>query len=97
MKYVYKITYPNGKIYVGKDSSNSFMTYFGSGDDEYIQRDFSPEQRRHFTVSKEIIWSSESASPEELSKKEMELIAAEGANNPKTEYNLFPPFTQARA
>ena len=29
MKIVYKVTYPNGKIYVGKDLTNT-ITYFGS-------------------------------------------------------------------
>ncbi|MDR2499522.1 MAG: hypothetical protein LBD37_00395 [Treponema sp.] len=92
MKVIYKITYPNGKIYVGRDSSESFMTYFGSGDEEYIQRDFKPEEMQDFTVRKEVIWSSEDATPEELSKKEIELIVSEGANNPAKGYNLFPKF-----
>jgi len=29
MKVIYKITYPNGKIYIGKDLTESF-NYFGS-------------------------------------------------------------------
>jgi hypothetical protein len=29
MKIIYKITYPNGKIYVGKDLTDS-INYFGS-------------------------------------------------------------------
>jgi hypothetical protein len=29
MKWIYKITYPNGKIYVGKDLTGS-TNYFGS-------------------------------------------------------------------
>jgi hypothetical protein len=31
MKVIYKITYPNGKIYVGKDLTDS-INYFGSAD-----------------------------------------------------------------
>jgi hypothetical protein len=45
MKVIYKITYPNGKIYVGKDLTDS-INYFGSADSGLIERDFSREQRR---------------------------------------------------
>ena len=31
MKVVYKITYPNGKIYIGKDLTD-IINYFGSAD-----------------------------------------------------------------
>jgi hypothetical protein len=31
MKVIYKITYPNGKIYIGKDLTDS-INYFGSVD-----------------------------------------------------------------
>jgi hypothetical protein len=31
MKVIYKIMYPNGKIYVGKDLTDS-INYFGSAD-----------------------------------------------------------------
>lgn len=31
MKVIYKITYPNGKIYIGKDLTDS-INYFGSAD-----------------------------------------------------------------
>ena len=39
MKVIYKVTYPNGKIYVGKDLTDS-INYFGSADDGLIERDF---------------------------------------------------------
>jgi hypothetical protein len=38
--YIFKITYPNGKIYIGQDTKELFSTYFGSGTEEYIQKDF---------------------------------------------------------
>lgn len=47
-KVVYRITYPNGKIYVGKDLTDS-VNYFGSASDAAIAADFSREQRRDFT------------------------------------------------
>lgn len=35
MKLIYKITYPNGKIYIGKDLTGS-INYFGSASSELI-------------------------------------------------------------
>ncbi len=64
MKVIYKITYPNGKIYVGKDLTDS-INYFGSASSELIAQDFTREQRRDFTIRKEILWESESASDSE--------------------------------
>ena len=37
MKVIYKITYPNGKIYVGKDPTDS-INYFGSADSGLIEK-----------------------------------------------------------
>ncbi|MDR1786396.1 MAG: hypothetical protein LBR23_08075 [Spirochaetaceae bacterium] len=90
-KYVYKITYPNGKIYVGQDVTGSFLTYFGSGNRDYIQRDFTPEQMRDFTIRKEILWSGD-VTPQELTARENEFILSLGANNPAKGYNLYPKF-----
>lgn len=44
MKVIYKITYPNGKIYIGKDLTDS-INYFGSADSRVIENDFNREQR----------------------------------------------------
>jgi hypothetical protein len=49
MKVVYKVTYPNGKIYVGKDLTDT-LNYFGSADSRLIEADFTVEERRDFTV-----------------------------------------------
>ena len=43
-----RITYPNGKTYVGKDLTDS-INYFGSADSKLIARDFTREQRRRLT------------------------------------------------
>lgn len=40
-KVVYKITYPNGKIYVGQDVTDS-INYFGSVDSKLLAVDFTP-------------------------------------------------------
>ena len=88
---IYKITYPNGKIYVGQDRTNS-LTYFGSPKAELVEADFTPEQRERFTVTKEILWSSDTATPSEVTKKEIEVILALCSNDPAIGYNLAPPF-----
>ncbi len=89
MKIVYKITYPNGKIYVGKDLTDS-INYFGSADSTLIAADFSREKRRIFTVRKEILWESETASDSEVAKKEFEFIRLLRSNEPGVGYNRWP-------
>lgn len=89
MKVIYKITYPNGKIYVGKDLTDS-INYFGSADSKLIERDFSREERRNFTIRKEILWESETASDREVNAKEVEFIRALRSNDPDIGYNRWP-------
>ncbi len=91
MKLVYRITYPNGKIYIGKDLTDS-INYFGSADSKTIGRDFTREQRRDFTIRKEILWESETATDEEVNKKEIELINYFRSNDPSIGYNQWPKF-----
>jgi hypothetical protein len=52
---IYKITYPNGKIYVGQDRTDT-LNYFGSADSQLIEQDFTRDERRDFTIRKEILW-----------------------------------------
>jgi hypothetical protein len=73
MKVIYKIIYPNGKIYVGKDLTDT-LNYFGSANSRLIEQDFPREQRRDFTIRKEILLESEIASDIELNLKELEYI-----------------------
>jgi hypothetical protein len=91
MKVIYKITYPNGKIYVGQDVTDS-INYFGSASNELIAKDFTREQRRDFTVRKEILWESESATNEEVNATEVAFILTFDANNPAVGYNQRPKF-----
>lgn len=93
MKVIYKITYPNGKIYVGKDLTDS-INYFGSASSQQIAKDFSREERRDFTIRKQILWESESASDTEVNQKEVELIVALRANDPSIGYNRWPKLRQ---
>lgn len=89
MKVVYKITYPNGKIYIGKDLTDS-INYFGSASNELIAEDFTREERRDFTIRKEILWESDSATDREVHEKEKELIRKHRANRPEVGYNQWP-------
>jgi hypothetical protein len=97
MKVIYKITYPNGKIYIGKDSTGDNLRYFGSPDREYLERDFSREQQQDITLRKEILFSSDSITEAELSKKETELIVKSGSNNPERGYNILPKYDSGGA
>jgi hypothetical protein len=91
MKVIYRITYPNGKIYIGKDLTGT-LNYFGSANSKLIENDFTPEEQRDFTIRKEILWESASASDQEVNRKEAELLAQHCSNNPRVGYNQWPNF-----
>jgi hypothetical protein len=91
MKVIYKITYPNGKIYIGQDLTDS-INYFGSANSQLIEQDFTRKQRRDFTIRKEILWESETASNQEVNFKEIEYIALFKSNDPTIGYNQRPKF-----
>jgi hypothetical protein len=90
-KYIYKITYPNGKIYVGQDVTGT-LNYFGSSKNPQIEKDYSEAEMKHFTIIKEIIWESNNATNKEVYDKEMKLIEELEANNPAKGYNLSPKY-----
>ena len=89
MKVVYRITYPNGKIYIGKDLTGS-ANYFGSAHSATIAADFTPEQLRDFTIRREILWESGTASDAEVGQREVDLIRANRSNEPGIGYNRWP-------
>ncbi|MGP8064511.1 MAG: GIY-YIG nuclease family protein [Acidimicrobiales bacterium] len=90
-KVIFKITYPNGMIYVGKDLTDT-LTYFGSVNSQLIEQDFpTREERRVFAVKKEILWESDTASDTEANLKEVEFINALRSNDPAIGYNRWPP------
>jgi hypothetical protein len=92
LKIICKITYTNGKIYIGKDLTNS-INYFGSASHDLVSKDFTPEQRKSFAICRDIIWSSETASNGEVNAMEIKLIREHQSNNPEIGYNQFPRFT----
>ena len=94
MKQIYKITYPTGKIYIGKDSVCNYR-YFGSPNMEVVNADFEslPEaEKKDYTVRKQILWESASCSEAELSNREVEFIRAHRSNDPDVGYNRWPVF-----
>src|SRR5690554_205926 len=96
MKQIYKITYPTGKIYIGKDSVGSYR-YFGSPDIQVINQDFAtlPQSiRQDYTIRKQILWESEDCSEAQLSAKEVEFIRKFRSNDPEAGYNRWPKFNK---
>jgi hypothetical protein len=91
MKQVYKITFPNNKIYVGKDLTGT-LTYFGSVDSKYVSKDFSEEEKKCFIIKKEILWESANADDLEVNKIEVQYIRNLNSNNPSIGYNQWPKF-----
>lgn len=92
MKQIYLLTYPTGKIYIGKDTVGSYR-YFGSPDIDVINADFGrlpPEFRKDYSVRKQILWESDTASDAELSAKEVEFIRQYRSNDPSIGYNRWP-------
>ena len=88
-KQVYKITYPNRKIYVGMDLTGA-ISYFGSPSAKDRMAADLAEHRLDLTVRKEILWESETATDAEVRAMEIKLILETGANNPEIGYNLSP-------
>jgi hypothetical protein len=91
LKIIYKITYPNGKIYIGKDLTGTFR-YFGSPNSKLIEEDFSNEEKKDFTIRREILRQSNEATKREVNKKEVELILKHKSNNPEVGYNRCPKY-----
>ncbi|UWQ03048.1 hypothetical protein K3X44_06955 [Aliiroseovarius crassostreae] len=89
---VYKITFPNGKIYIGKDIGKDGHTirYFGSWNFKRVEADFTKEELKDFTIRREILF--EGNDKVEVGQKEMALIVEQGANDPERGYNTVPKF-----
>ncbi|MFC2101110.1 GIY-YIG nuclease family protein [Bacteroidota bacterium] len=91
MKQIYKITYPNGKMYIGKDLTGS-INYFGSANNDMISKDFNEQQRKDITIRKQIIWESETADDKEVNQLEVKYIEEYNSNDPRIGYNQWPKF-----
>jgi len=91
VKVIYKITYSNGKIYIGKDLTDT-LNYFGSADSKLIEANFTREDMRDFTIRKQILLESESASASEVALQEAKLITEYKSNDLRIGYNRRPKF-----
>lgn len=92
MKVIYQITYPNRKIYIGHDFTDD-INYFGSADSKLIAQDFTREERRDFTIRKEILQEFPDETPNrEIALREVALIRERGSNDPSKGYNRNPKF-----
>lgn len=92
---IYKVIWPNGKIYVGSDLTDS-ISYFGSPDDHLISQDFpTREARQMITVTREILWESTTATKAEVLALERRLIVELRSNDPNVGYNRRPIFRDA--
>jgi hypothetical protein len=92
---IYKITYPNGKIYVGMDLTGS-LTYFGSASTALIAADFTPAQQRDFTIRKQTLWEGDGPD-KDFRAKEVELIRSLQSNDPAIGYNQWPRLSGGQA
>jgi len=90
-KVIDKVPYPNAKIYVGQDVTES-LNYFGSVDGKRLLADFTPEMRSDFTVRKPILWESKTATKAEINKMEREFIEKPRSNDPAIGCNKWPKF-----
>ncbi len=94
MKQIYKVTYPTGKIYIGKDSVGS-AKYFGTPQMEIINADFATLPKHiqmYYTIRKQILFESETITESELTRKEIAFIRHYQSNDPAIGYNRFPKF-----
>lgn len=66
------------------------ITYFGSVDPKLVAQDFTWEDRKSFTVTKEILWFSNTATDKEIKAKETEIIKLHKSNDPRIGYNQRP-------
>ena len=64
-KQIYKITYPNGKIYVGMDLIGLLLNVGSPSAREQIAADLDAH-RLDLTLRKEILWESETATDDEV-------------------------------
>jgi hypothetical protein len=61
--------------------------YFGSWSSKTVAADFTDDQLRDFTIRREILWQSETASESEVRQKELDFIRALRSNDPAIGYN----------
>jgi len=89
--YVYKVTYPNGKIYVGMDFSKYSCPwlYIGSSHNKKLRNDCEEWRLKNgsWNIKQTILFESRTCTRKELRKTEHEMIKKYNSNNPDIGYN----------
>jgi hypothetical protein len=91
IRTVYKVTFPNSKIYIGSTINNR-ICYFGNAACHLLERDFTPEELSDFTIRKEILWQSKTAATGHVRIIEERLILAYRSNDFSVGYNQRPVY-----
>jgi hypothetical protein len=95
--YVYKVTFPNGKIYVGRDTADTaefdYYKYMGSPilkAKNLMHADISPllDARRTLTVTKEVLYEARECTVAHIKQKEREFIALLKSRDQAIGYNM---------
>lgn len=86
---VYKVTYPNGKIYVGQDRTDD-ANYFGSADAFTVAADFTQDQLDDFAIRKQVLHRVYDVTIRELNALEKREILNHNSNDPRVGYNRTP-------
>jgi hypothetical protein len=91
---VYKIIFPNGKIYVGSDTQRNGhnINYFGSWSNQIVERDFTKGELADFTIRKVILFESDNIS--EVRKVESKFIRELHSNDLLIGYNQTHGFAR---
>jgi len=55
-----------------------------------VEIDFDQDQKKCFSITKEILWESETEEDSEVNKKEVEYIRMYRSNDPLIGYNKWP-------
>jgi hypothetical protein len=93
IKQVYKITYPNGKIYVGMGLTGAILYFGRPSAHEQIAADLRLDGHHlELRIRKDILWESKTATDTEVRQKEIQLIREHGSNDPAVGYNRTPRF-----
>lgn len=93
--HVYRVTFPNGKIYIGQDRTDD-ICYFGSACRALLTADFTREERKDFTVRKEILVEMTDTTIEELNSIERYWIEHYRSYIPEIGYNRTKPWQHKR-
>jgi hypothetical protein len=64
--------------------------YFGSVDSKSLEEDCTPEQRRDFTIRRQILWESEDAEDAVVRRKGIDFVRELRSNDPAIGYNRWP-------